>query len=146
MENKDLINNSQEEYLIEKINNKNLYSVWIAYSFGIIPYLGFLFLITGLIISYVFHFKTHNNFEKNNYKYAIRTGWFNLLWILTSISLIGIGIVLQDFGLGYTIFFSYLAFIIYFSNLIWFVYRVINGFLKIRDKNNINKFLTNKIN
>lgn len=95
------------------VDTKMLYTVWGLMAAVFIPVLGFIAFIASVIVAYIQRGKTTHPVERDNYTYAIRTFWFSLLWSI----------------MGYLTLIFIVGFAILGAAVIWFVYRVIKGFL-----------------
>jgi uncharacterized membrane protein len=79
--------------------------------------------IIAVILNYVKRDEARGTWLESHFKWQIRTFWFGLLWV----SLCGL-FVLVTFGLGMLIAWLPLGLV-----AIWFIYRVVRGWLALRD-------------
>jgi len=80
----------------------------------------FLFGITsivGVIINYVKNSDVQGTWLESHFRWQIRTFWFALLWSI-------IGIVLA---------YVFVGVIILLANAVWFIYRIVKGWLRLAD-------------
>lgn len=73
--------------------------------------------IIAIIINYVKQGDVQGSFMQSHFRWQIRTFWFALLWVI-------IGGVTTFIGVG---------FVILFINAVWFIYRIVKGFLYLND-------------
>jgi uncharacterized membrane protein len=71
----------------------------------------------AIIINYVKLKDMTSPLLQSHFRWQIRTFWFSLLWSV-------IGVILC---------FVVIGFFILFANFIWFVYRIVKGFLNLND-------------
>ena len=79
--------------------------------------------IIAVVLNYVKRSEVRGTWLESHFRWQIRTFWFGLLWV----SLCGL-FVLMTFGIGIVIAWLPLAVV-----SIWFVYRVVRGWLALRD-------------
>ena len=73
--------------------------------------------IAGVILNHIKNRDITDDVVKSHFRWQIRTFWFSLLWSV-------IGIVLSLVLIGY---------ILLLVNFVWVLYRVIRGWLRLRD-------------
>ncbi len=74
-------------------------------------------LIIGVIINYVKNDSVKGTWLESHFRWQIRTFWFSLLWAV-------IGFITVFIGIGY---------LILIANAIWFIYRIVKGWLRLND-------------
>ena len=79
--------------------------------------------IIAVILNYVKRSDVRGTWLESHFRWQIRTFWFGLLWV----SLCGL-FILITFGIGLIVAWLPLMFVGF-----WFVYRVIRGWLALRD-------------
>src|SRR5688572_24035069 len=79
--------------------------------------------IIAVILNYVKRSEVRGTWLDSHFRWQIRTFWFGLLWV----SLCALFIILT-FGVGIVIAWLPLAFV-----SIWFIYRVVRGWVALRD-------------
>jgi uncharacterized membrane protein len=80
--------------------------------------------IIAVILNYVKRAETRGTWLESHFRWQIRTFWYGLLWV----SLCGLFIVMT-FGIGLLIAWLPLGLV-----GIWFVYRIVRGWLALRDR------------
>jgi uncharacterized membrane protein len=80
--------------------------------------------IIAVIINYVKRGDVRGTWLESHFRWQIRTFWFGLLWV----SLCGL-FVLFTFGVGILIAWLPLGLV-----AIWFVYRIVRGWMALRDR------------
>ena len=80
--------------------------------------------IIAVILNYVKRDEARGTWLESHFRWQIRTFWFGLLWV----SICALFIVMT-LGIGIIIAWLPLAFI-----TIWFIYRVVRGWLALRDR------------
>ncbi len=93
--------------------NRNL--VITVYALQAISTLVGFTIFIALIINYVKREDVEGTIAASHFRWQIRTFWFGLLWLT-------IGYITTLFLLGYLVF---------FAASLWFVYRIIKGWLRI---------------
>jgi uncharacterized membrane protein len=73
--------------------------------------------LVAVVINYVKRDSLTSPLLQSHFRWQIRTFWFSLLWS-------AIGVVLC---------FVIVGFFILFANLIWFIYRIVKGFLNLNE-------------
>ena len=89
-------------------------------------YIGGLPSIIAVIMNYVRRSATIGTFLESHFRWQIRTFWFAVLWALLLIP-IGTLLVLTIIGIP-------LVFLAWYALSIWIGYRVVRGWLALRDK------------
>src|ERR687891_446228 len=79
--------------------------------------------IIAVILNYVKRSEARGTWLESHFRWQIRTFWFGLLWV----SLCGLFVILT-LGIGILIAWLPLAIV-----SVWFVYRVVRGWLALRD-------------
>lgn len=79
-------------------------------------FIGFT-MIVAIIINYVKRADVAGTFLESHFRWQIRTFWFGLLWSV-------VGLVSLLFVVGW---------VILCANAIWFIYRIVKGFLNLND-------------
>ena len=77
---------------------------------------GVTFLV-AIVMNYVKRDEVAGTFLESHFRWQIRTFWFSLLWTV-------IGVVLLFFVVG---------FFVLGANLLWFIYRIVKGWLMLND-------------
>jgi uncharacterized membrane protein len=77
---------------------------------------GITYLI-GIVLNYVKRDEITDPLLQSHFRWQMRTFWYSLLWS-------SIGLVLA---------FVVIGFFILFANLIWFIYRLVKGFLNLNE-------------
>jgi uncharacterized membrane protein len=80
--------------------------------------------IIAVILNYVKRDEARGTWLESHFRWQIRTFWFGLLWV--SICAL---FIIMTLGIGIIIAWLPLAFI-----TIWFIYRVVRGWLALRDR------------
>ena len=80
--------------------------------------------IIAVIMNYIKRSDASGTWLESHFRWQIRTFWFGLLWV----SICGLFIVLT-LGIGILIAWLPLAFI-----TVWFIYRVVRGWLALKDR------------
>jgi len=85
-------------------------------------FIGSLPSIVAVVMNYVRRSATHGSFLESHFRWQLRTFWFAVLWACVSalVMLTIIGIPVGLLGL--------------FALAIWIVYRLVRGWLALRDK------------
>ncbi len=89
---------------------------YILHALG--AFTGGITAIAGVIVN---HLKVNDNdssFVRSHHRWLLRTFWFGLLWALVASILAFIGI----------------GFLIYFAVAIWYIYRIVRGFLSYSER------------
>jgi uncharacterized membrane protein len=89
-------------------------------------YIGGLPSIIAVIMNYVRRSATIGTFLESHFRWQIRTFWFAVLWALLLIP-VGTLLVLTIIGIP-------LVFLAWYALSIWIGYRVVRGWLALRDK------------
>lgn len=98
-----------------EINNKNITQlIYGLYAASII--VGITWLV-AIILNYVKRDDVVNTIYESHFRWQIRTFWFSLLW----------GVI------GFISIFVVVGFVILGINLIWFVYRIVKGWLRLTE-------------
>ncbi len=98
-----------------EINNKNITQlIYGLYAASII--VGITWLV-AIILNYVKRDDVVNTIYESHFRWQIRTFWFSLLW----------GVI------GFISIFVVVGFVILGINLIWFVYRIVKGWLRLSE-------------
>ncbi len=79
--------------------------------------------IIAVILNYVKRAEARETWLESHFRWQIRTFWFGLLWISLCV-----GFVVVTFGLGLLIAWLPMAVV-----GLWFVYRVVRGWVALRD-------------
>lgn len=108
----DIISNEQK---IKSAKNLAL-AVYILQFVGIFV-VGTATLI-GLIINYIKRSDVQGTFIESHFRWQIRTFWFAVLWTI----------------IGYLTLVFYIGMVILFANAIWYIYRIVKGFLYLNDQ------------
>lgn len=80
-----------------------------------------IFAIAGLIVAYIKRDDVAGTYLASHYSWLIRTFWWGLLWL-------AIGVILMIVAVGFVV----LAVV-----WVWWVYRVIKGWLRLTEKRGI---------
>jgi uncharacterized membrane protein len=80
--------------------------------------------IIAVILNYVKRDEARGTWLESHFRWQIRTFWFGLLWVSICVLFI-----IMTLGIGILIAWLPLAFI-----TIWFIYRVVRGWLALRDR------------
>src|SRR5688572_15465581 len=78
--------------------------------------------IVAVVINYFYRGEARGTFLESHFRWQIRTFWFALLWIL-----VGVVLILLLIGL-------LISWAIFLAAGIWVIYRVIRGWLTLKDK------------
>jgi uncharacterized membrane protein len=73
--------------------------------------------IVAIIINYIKRDEVAGTWLESHFTWQIRTFWFSLLWAV-------IGVITSFILIGFAIL---------FADLIWFIYRIVKGFLALND-------------
>ncbi|MBN2429278.1 MAG: hypothetical protein JXK94_13160 [Deltaproteobacteria bacterium] len=77
---------------------------------------GITFLI-GVVVNYVKLNDVRGTWLESHFRWQIRTFWFALLWSVVGFFTLGLGI----------------GFFILIANSVWFIYRIVKGWLNLND-------------
>lgn len=80
--------------------------------------------IIAVILNYVKRDEARGTWVESHFRWQIRTFWFGLLWVSICVLF-----VIMTLGIGIIVAWLPLAFI-----TIWFIYRVVRGWLALRDR------------
>jgi uncharacterized membrane protein len=80
--------------------------------------------IIAVILNYVKRDEARGTWLESHFRWQIRTFWFGLLWVSICVLF-----VIMTLGIGIIVAWLPLAFI-----TIWFIYRVVRGWLALRDR------------
>lgn len=78
--------------------------------------------VIGLIINYLKRADVKGTWLESHFRWQIRTFWYGLLWML-------IGMLLTAIHVAFALF----AFIIFGATILWFIYRIVKGWLALND-------------
>lgn len=78
--------------------------------------------IVAVVMNYIYQSEARGTFLESHFRWQIRTFWFALLWIL-----IGVLLILTLVGI-------LVAWAVFLAAGIWVVYRIIRGWLTLRDR------------
>lgn len=78
--------------------------------------LGFT-LFVAIVVNYVKKGEVQGTWLESHFRWQIRTFWFGLLW----------GVV------GLVMLFFYIGVVILLANAVWFIYRIVKGWLRLND-------------
>jgi uncharacterized membrane protein len=87
--------------------------------------LSFLFAITvifGVIIAHLKKGDAEGSYVQSHFSYQIRTFWWSVVWVIVGIATIAV------FFIGY---------LVLIANAIWFIYRIIKGWMRLSEKSAI---------
>lgn len=93
----------------------------ITYALYALGLLTGIFAIAGLIVAYIKRDDAAGTYLAEHYSWLIRTFWWGLLWL-------AIGVILMIVAVGFVV----LAVV-----WVWWVYRVIKGWLRLTEKRGI---------
>lgn len=99
----------------EKSGKKIALIIYALYALSF--FTGGVTTLVGVIINYVQKDDVAGTFIESHFRWQIRTFWFGLLWGI-------IGAITLTFVVG--------GFIL-FTNAIWFIYRIIRGWLRLNE-------------
>ncbi|THF59380.1 DUF4870 family protein [Pseudothauera rhizosphaerae] len=99
----------------EKANKTITTIIYALYAASLI--IGITWLV-AIIMNYVKRGDVAGTWLESHFRWQIRTFWFGLLW-----GVLG-AITLPLWGLGA---------IVLIANLVWFIYRIVKGFLRLND-------------
>jgi len=91
------------------------------------PFSGGLFTVVALIINYVKRDDVRGTWLDSHFRWQLRTFWFSLLWFVLLFPPAAFLTVIT-FGLGLFIFWP-----IGLALSIWWIYRLVKGFLYVND-------------
>lgn len=104
--------------LNEETNNKTVFIAYICYLIGIIfPVLS----IVGVVVNHVKRSDVKDSWLESHHRWMMRTFWFSLMW----------GLIISFFMLIPVV--NLFAWIGYIIPAIWYIYRVVRGFLNYND-------------
>ena len=117
----DFSNQLQPTELVTEKQKKYLLITYIVFAVGL--FTGGLITIAGLVIAYLKRSDYNGSIYQGHVTYLIRTFWIGLLYGVTSfvLTFVGIGIILG------------------FLTTIWYVIRVVKGFVTFYDDKPIQK-------
>lgn len=90
----------------------------LVYALQAASFLVGLTLFVAVIINYVKRQDVQNTFVASHFRWQIRTFWFGLLWTV----------------LGTLTVWLLIGWLILFANFIWFIYRIVRGWLALNDR------------
>ena len=93
----------------------------ITYGLYALGMLTGIFAIAGLIVAYIKRDDAVGSYLASHYSWLIRTFWWGMLWS-------AIGVILMIVGVG---------FIILAVVWVWWVYRIIKGWLRLSEKREV---------
>lgn len=73
--------------------------------------------LVAIIMNYVKKDDVRNTWLESHYRWQIRTFWFSLLWAVV----------------GMITLLIFIGWLVLFANLIWFIYRIVVGWLNLAD-------------
>lgn len=94
------------------------YIVYSLQALGLLPIIGFIAAVTGVIIDYIKLPDAQGTWLASHFRWQIRTFWFSLLWNF-------LGIILLIVLIGK---------LVLIANFIWVLYRIIKGLIYLNDK------------
>jgi uncharacterized membrane protein len=80
--------------------------------------------IIAVILNYVKRSEVRGTWLESHFRWQIRTFWFGLLWVSLCVLF-----VVATFGIGLIV-----AWVPFFAVGFWFIYRIIRGWLNLRDR------------
>ncbi len=73
--------------------------------------------IVAIIMNYVKRDDVAGTWLESHFRWQIRTFWYSLLWAV----------------IGFVTSFILIGFVILFADFVWFVYRIVKGWLRLND-------------
>jgi uncharacterized membrane protein len=89
--------------------------IYACYAGGLIT--GGLSSLVAIVMNYVKKDELASPMLQSHFRWQMRTFWYSLLW----------GVI------GGILCFVVIGFFILFANLIWFIYRIVKGFIKLNE-------------
>lgn len=86
--------------------------------YGASFFVGGLTAIVGIIIAYMKRTEAAGTYIASHFNYQIRTFWWTVLWSVV----------------GFVTSFIVIGFVILVATAIWFIYRIVKGFLRLQEK------------
>jgi uncharacterized membrane protein len=78
---------------------------------------GGLCALIGVVIAYVKRGDLAGTWVSTHFRWQIRTFWFSLLWA----------------AIGWATFWLVVGWAVWFAGLVWFIYRIVKGWLNLND-------------
>ena len=79
-------------------------------------FLGFSIFV-AIVVNYVKKSEVQGTWLESHFRWQIRTFWFGLLWAVV----------------GLVMLFFYIGVVILLANAVWFIYRIVKGWLRLND-------------
>lgn len=109
----------------ERANRTLTMVLYGLYALG--PFSGGLFSIVAVIVNYVKRDDVRGTWLDSHFRWQLRTFWFSLLWVVILFPVFAV-LTILTFGLGIV-----LAWPVGLALTIWWIYRLVKGFLYVND-------------